>query len=56
VSRIGRGGPDRPQCAGAAKRSRFDRVDIMLAASASGRRRPSGKAGQRRLSIYMLSV
>jgi hypothetical protein len=40
VSRIGRGGPDRPQCADAAKRSRFDRVGIMLAATASGRRRP----------------
>jgi hypothetical protein len=42
VSRIGRGGPDRPQCADAAKRSRFDRVGIMLAATASGRRRPGG--------------
>ena len=40
MSRIGRGGPDRPQCADAAKRSGFDRVGIMLAASASGRRRP----------------
>jgi hypothetical protein len=56
VSRIGRGGPDRLQCADAAKRSRFDRVGIVLAASASSRRRPSGKARQRRLSIYMLSV
>jgi hypothetical protein len=42
VSRIGRGGPDRPQCADAAKRGRFDRVGIMLAATASGRRRPGG--------------
>jgi len=35
VSRIGRGGPGGQQCADAAKRSCFDRVDIMLAASAS---------------------
>jgi hypothetical protein len=41
VSRIGRGSPDRPQCADAAKRSRFDRVGILLA-TASCRLRPGG--------------
>jgi len=46
VSRIGRGSPDRPQCTGAAKRCRFDRVGIMLAASASGRGRPMVEVGR----------
>ena len=45
MSHIGRSGPDRPQCADADKPSRFDRVGIT-----------DGKARQRPLSIYMLSV
>jgi hypothetical protein len=54
VNRIGRSRPDRPQCADAAKRCRFDGVDIVLAAvfgpPSAGRkgRQKSGQASKRR--------